>query len=188
MMTLLRNLLALIGLLALLVGGYLYYRGIALMHDIDPQAPQLMARLAQQSRQGPLVTAFVKRIAVSPGVDATQAVAAAKRRAATRGLQLTADWAPAATSGTEAGRVHVLEFWEPETASPMLRHNAAFSAFLPARIAVVKDAQGKLWMVTPDLGLLVHGGPTPDPELQQQASHLQALLTDIMQAGARGQP
>ena len=191
-MTILRNLLALIGLLALLVGGYLYYRGIELMRDIDPQTPQLMTRLAQQSREGPLVSAMVLRVPVTAGISADQAVAAIRARAAKRQLKLWGQWSLdgqiQSALGTKIRYAQVLEFWDPNTAAALLGHNAALAPYLPARIAVVEDAQGKLWVECPDFNLLVHGGPAANAALQQQAATLQATLTDIMQAGARGQP
>lgn len=191
-MTLLRNLLALIGLLALLVAGYMYYRGVELMRDIDPQTPQLMTRLAQQSREGPLISAMVLRMPVASGVSADQAVAAMRERAAARQLQLWGQWSLDGRIQTELGTkiryAYVLAFWDPNTAAALLEHNTELAAFLPARVAVIEDAQGKLWLESPDLGLLVHGGPTPNAALQQQAARLQAMLTDIMQTGARGQP
>ena len=63
----------------------------------------------------------------------------------------------------------------------------AFSAYLPCRITLLEDGEGKLWLYTLNMDLMIHGGtPLPD-ELREEAMQVKEIILDIMNRGANGE-
>ena len=77
-------------------------------------------------------------------------------------------------------------FCDPLTAVKMLDYSDAFSAYLPCRVAMVEDKQGKVWLYTLNMDLMIHGGtPLPD-ELKLEAEKVKNTILAIMHRGAEG--
>jgi uncharacterized protein (DUF302 family) len=54
---------------------------------------------------------------------------------------------------------------------------------MPCRIALVQDAQGKVWLMMLDLNILIDNAPLT-PELKVMAERINNNLLEIMKAGA----
>ena len=80
----------------------------------------------------------------------------------------------------------IFQFCNPQTAMRMVDYSDAYSAYLPCRIAMVQDKQGKYYLYSLDMDIMLHGGKTLPPELFVEAKKVQAIITDIMQRGAAG--
>jgi uncharacterized protein (DUF302 family) len=62
----------------------------------------------------------------------------------------------------------------------------AFSAYLPCRISLIEDTDGKLWIYTLNMDMMIHGGtPLPD-DLKAEAIQVKEIILDIMNRGAAG--
>ena len=72
------------------------------------------------------------------------------------------------------------------TAASMLNYNDAYSSFLPCRISVVEDEQGKLWIYTLDMDLMIYGGQPIPPALKAEAITVRDTLNEIMERSAEG--
>jgi uncharacterized protein (DUF302 family) len=77
-------------------------------------------------------------------------------------------------------------FCDPLTAVKMLDFSDAFSAYLPCRVAMVEDKQGKFWLYTLNMDLMIHGGTPLPPELKAEAVKVKETILAIMHRGAEG--
>lgn len=97
----------------------------------------------------------------------------------------------AAISGKPTPRVEVFNFCDAMVARELLDYSLEFVIFLPCRIAVLEDHQGKVWLVTLDwdvswLDTLPNPNVIPD-SLKTSAAKIRRVMTEIMQAGADGE-
>ena len=91
-----------------------------------------------------------------------------------------------AMSGKPYRYVKIYLLCNAMTAASMLNYNDAYSAFLPCRISVVEDEQGKLWIYTLDMDLMIYGGQPIPPALKAEAITVRDTLTEIMQRASEG--
>ena len=87
--------------------------------------------------------------------------------------------------GVDSGPLHIMQFCNPGDAHRMVMHNAIFAAYMPCRIALVEDAEGKIWLMMLDLNLLIDNTPLP-PDMKEMAQGINDKLLQIMEAGAKG--
>jgi len=83
-------------------------------------------------------------------------------------------------------RIEIFQFCDARIALDMVRYNPDFSAYLPCRITLIQDADGKPWLVTLDLGKIIPGANLP-PELKDKAETVRTSIESIMTAGANGE-
>lgn len=85
--------------------------------------------------------------------------------------------------GIDSGPLHIFQFCNPEDAYKMVQHNALFAAYMPCRIALVQDSDGKVWLMMLNLDMLINNAPLT-PELREMAVRINENLMKIMEAGA----
>ena len=68
----------------------------------------------------------------------------------------------------------------------MVQFNPIFAAYMPCRIALVEDREGKLWVMMLNLDMLINNAPLT-PELKEIAMRVNDTLTQIMTAAATGE-
>jgi uncharacterized protein (DUF302 family) len=73
------------------------------------------------------------------------------------------------------------------TASRMLDYNDAFSSYLPCRITLIEDKEGKLWLYTLNMDGMIYGGKPLPAELKKEAENVKEIILDIMNRGATGE-
>ena len=88
--------------------------------------------------------------------------------------------------GVETGRLEIFQFCNPMDAHEMVKFNPIFAAYMPCRIALVEDQQGKTWLMMLNLDMLINNSPLT-PELREIAERVNDTLTQIMEAGATGE-
>ena len=91
-----------------------------------------------------------------------------------------------AMSGEPYRFIKIYMFCNAMTAARMLDYSDAFSAYLPCRISMVEDKQGKLWLYTLNMDLMIHGGKELPAELKAEAIEVKEIILDIMNRGASG--
>jgi uncharacterized protein (DUF302 family) len=79
-------------------------------------------------------------------------------------------------------------FCDPELAADLIRHNAGLASFLPCRVILHRDERGMLWLMSPNLDLLMHGGRPLPVLLQERTAGLQYKLREIVDRGAGVSP
>jgi uncharacterized protein (DUF302 family) len=78
-------------------------------------------------------------------------------------------------------------FCNPLTAAKMINYSDAYSAYLPCHISLVEDQEGKLWIYTLNMDMMIHGGESLPPELLEEANYIKETILDIMNRGATGE-
>ncbi len=89
-------------------------------------------------------------------------------------------------SGEESRFFKIFMFCNALTAAQMLDYSDAFSAYLPCRISLVEDKQGKLWLYSLNMDLMIYGGTPLPPELKEEAQRVKAIILEIMNRAAEG--
>jgi len=88
--------------------------------------------------------------------------------------------------GVETGRLEIFQFCNPMDAHEMVKFNPIFAAYMPCRIALVEDQDGKTWLMMLNLDMLINNSPLT-PELRTIAERVNDTLIQIMEAGATGE-
>jgi len=191
-MSAIKNLFALIGLLAVVAVVALLVRYQDQIRDFDPQAGAVYLDLAQNvlATQN-AAEASVWKIPVREGltwqdVDQTMKFVANEHNMSNVGeLPLYKDIE--AKTGAAYRFVKIYLFCNSLIAAEMLDYSDAYSAYLPCRITLIEDAEGKLWLYALNMDLMIHGGAPLPQELKQKAIKVKEVILDIMHRGAEGE-
>ncbi len=92
-----------------------------------------------------------------------------------------------AKTGKKQRLLTIYQYCNPLTAVKMIEYSDAFSAYLPCRIAMVEDKQGKFWLYSLDMDLMIHGGKTLPDTLLKEANSVKDVMLKLMEAGATGE-
>ncbi len=97
----------------------------------------------------------------------------------------------AAITGEETPRVEIFSFCDAMVARKVLDYAPEFVVFIPCRIALLEDAEGKLWVMTLDwdvnwLALAQNPNSVLDQELQEAAVKIREGIRYIMEGAASG--
>ena len=91
-----------------------------------------------------------------------------------------------AMSGKKSRFFKIYMFCNAMTAAMMLEYSDSYSAYLPCRVSLVEDKQGKLWLYSLNMDAMIYGGtPLPSP-LKEEAIGVKTIILDIMNRGAEG--
>lgn len=193
-MRFLRNALAVVGLLALVLVGYGIFLAEPYMDNLralDSRAPAVYRDLAHRLLEtGDFAEALVYKRRVDDGVSVD---------AVEEGLRVVADeedlrsWGersdeadPRAAAGDPFRVLQSHVYCDAAVVSRMLGHRPATAAYLPCRIVLYEDREGNRWLMTPDLGPLIHGGHRLPDDLREQASGLRQSLHNMIDRAATG--
>jgi len=97
----------------------------------------------------------------------------------------------AAITGEETPRVEIFNFCDAMVARKVLDYAPEFIVFIPCRIALIEDADGKLWVMTLDwnvnwLNLAQNPNSVLDEELRAEAIRIRDGIRYIMEGAASG--
>ena len=192
MFRLLRNLLAIIGLAALVVGGVGYFKYKDFMAALDPGAAQIFQDLGGRymATLDPGV-AVVRTVPVKEGLKAEDVVDSLKSLAVQHGMLFVGE-SPfykqvEAVTGKPYRFVSFYSFCDAGVGAQMIEYNSAYSAFMPCRIAVAEDKNGRLWLHMMSLDFFIHGGKPLPPDLKAGAIRVRDALDKIMRGAAAGE-
>jgi len=195
MFRLIWNLLALIGLL--LVAGMIYMatqlgENLTNLRSFDSKAPEVYLDMAKKLIEtGNAAEATVWKVPVKEGlgwedVEQTMRFVANEHNIKNVG-ELPLSEQVAAMTGKPQRFLKIYMFCNPLTAAHMFDYSVAFSAYLPCRISLIEDPQGKLWLYTLNMDLMINGGKVLPKELKEEASAVKDTILDIMNRGATGE-
>ena len=126
---------------------------------------------------------------LEPGIGFDEAVQSMKLRANTLNFKLVAELPLSkqveATTGKPQRRMEIFQFCDAVTAKSMVEVNIEFAAYLPCRIALIEDAQGKGWLVMVNLDEIL-GQYKLAPDMVKLAKSVRDSLLSIMDAGVKG--
>ena len=189
------NLLALFGLL--LVTGVIYMAtqlgdGLVNLRSFDEKAPAVYLDMAKKliETANP-AEATIWKVPVKEGlswedVEQTLHFVANEHNLKNVG-ELPLSEQVEAMTGQPQRFLKIYMFCNPLTAAHMFDYSVAFSAYLPCRISLIEDKQGKLWLYTLNMDMMIHGGKVLPKGLQEEAIAIKDSILDIMNRGATGE-
>jgi uncharacterized protein (DUF302 family) len=130
----------------------------------------------------------VLKMPLAEDVSMDDAVESMKLRANTLNFKLVAHlplYKELESMGVETKRIEIFQFCDARIANEMIKENIDFSAYLPCRITLIEDQEGKAWLTTLDLNKVIEMAGLP-PNLMENAIKVRDTIEEIMTAGATG--
>ena len=192
-MKFLKNLLALIGLLSIVGAGYAVWQLRGLQGDASGQgtARSLLGVGKRWADTGNFAEATVWKFPVKPGLSASDVEQVLLLGAEEHNLAKVGEKDLSrqveALSGKPWRTVKIYELCDALIGARMLDYSDAYVAFMPCRIALVQDTQGKLWLYAADMDLLIDGSPGMPADVRNQARRVRDAMHDIMQRASSGE-
>lgn len=191
-MRLLRNMLAIIGFLTVVAGGYFLYNIWDATRDFDVNAFGLYQEFATKLlKTGDMADAFVWAVPVEEDMSPEDVKESMQSLAVARNFLFVGE-SPfykqaEAVTGESFRHVSFLNFCDVRVGIQMIDHNNAYGAFMPCTISLVEDKQGKLWLYTLNMDFLIHGAKELPPELKTSALKVRRTMREIMEGAAKGE-
>jgi hypothetical protein len=79
---------------------------------------------------------------------------------------------------------HIRAYCSPTIADKFLNHSGEFVGFMPCRIGIVEDNDGKIWLYTMSLDLMIHGGHKLPEALLELANEVRDGMYAMLEKGA----
>lgn len=203
-MNFIRNILALIGLIVLVGAAFVYFKYTSLIHQmstmvaeqaaleqLDPKAKDTYLRMWEKLKEtGNSADATVVKYPLADGVTPADAEQSMKMVANEHNIKAVGELPLSEQVKLETGQdqrfLKIFQFCNPQTAMKMVDYSDAYAAYLPCRVAMVEDKQGKYNLYSLDMDMMIYGGKTLPPDLLAEAKKVQEIITDIMKRGAEG--
>ncbi|QVL49932.1 MAG: DUF302 domain-containing protein [Thiocapsa sp.] len=135
------------------------------------------------------ISQTVVKMSLQGGVSIEDASAAMMSKAAELNWKLVGRQevhAEIRARGEESPHLEILQFCDPDDAVKMVRIDPIYSAYMPCRIALVEDTQGRPWLFMLNLDMLINNTSLPN-DLQELAIRVNQAMLIIMTAGATGE-
>ncbi len=196
-MNLIRNLLALVGLLAI-IGGVILRPSLTMMwkymtafDQFDPKAASVYKEMADKLVEtGSPVAATVWKWQVNEDISFEDLDETIKSVAAENNIRdvgaLPLSNQISAMTGKDYRKVKIYLYCNPLTAAKMLDYDDSYAAYLPCRITVVEDKKGRLWIYTLNMDPMIYGGKKLPPELRKEAIGVKEKIMAIGKRAAEG--
>jgi uncharacterized protein (DUF302 family) len=191
-MKLIRNLFALIGLVAVLAVGFAYARLAPTLSEFDSDFLKVYQEFAGKLLEtGDPGVSMMWAVPVNEDLNADDVIDSLKSLATERSFLFVGE-SPfykqiKAITGEDYRYVNFLSFCDARVGKMMLEYRDQYSGFMPCRIAIVEDSKGQLWLYSMNLDLMIHGGKTLPPELKENALHVRNTIDEIMHLAAEGE-
>lgn len=203
-MSFIRNLFALIGVLALLAAGVGYVKygkllgqmssmsaDLAVFDQFDPKAREVYTDMWQKLKAtGISADATVWKVSLADGVSPADAEESMKLAANEHNIKAVGELPLSEQVALETGKpqrlLKIFQYCNPQTAMLMVDYSDAFSAYLPCRVALVQDKVGKYHLYSLNMDMMIYGGKALPPELNAEAVKVKTIIQDIMKRGAAG--
>ena len=191
-MKLIRNLFALIGLLAVIAAAVAYFRVAPILSEFDEGFVGVYTQFAEKLLEtGDPGVSMMWSVPVQEGLEPEDVIESLKSLATSRNFLFVGE-SPfyrqiEAITGEDYRYVNFLSFCDARVGKTMLEYRDSYSGFMPCRIAIVEDKQGKLWLHSMNLDLMIHGGKQLPPELKEAALKVRTILKEMMAGAAAGE-
>ena len=191
-MNLLRNILAIVGFLALMVIVLFAGQIWKATQDFDPDALGLYKEFATKLLEsGDIADAFVWAVPVEEGLSAEDVKESMKSLAVARNFLFVGE-SPfykqaEAVTGEPYRHVSLMNFCDVRVGIKMIDQNEAYTAFMPCTISVAEDGEGKLWLYSLNMDFLILGARELPTELKADALRVRRTMREIMEGAASGE-
>jgi uncharacterized protein (DUF302 family) len=194
-MLLIRNLLAIFGLIVLgvvLYAAIIIYPKVDQIKQIDSEAVNLYLDMFQKVIQtGDAAEATTWKVQVDEGLSTDEVEEVMKFVANEHNIKNVGELPlykqVEAMSGKPYRFAKIYMFCNALTAAKMMDYSDAYSAYLPCRVSMVEDKSGRLWIYTLNMDMMIHGGKPLPPALDAEAKKVKATILDIMNRAAKGE-
>jgi len=190
----LRNLLAIVGLVVIIAAAYAVVKlpSLTTIAEFEDNAGGVFAEMGVKLLEtGNMAEASIWKIPVDEGMTADEVEETMKFVANEHNFKNVGEMPlykeVEAMSGKPYRYVKIFMFCNALTASRMLDYNDAFSSYLPCRITLIEDKDGKLWLYTLNMDGMIYGGKPLPAELKEEAENVKEIILDIMNRGATGE-
>jgi len=183
-----------VGLVSLRLLGVLsvkVYPVMQQLYDFDPYAIKLYSDIASRAldrRSG--VEAMVIKVPVKKGVgpgDVDDSIKIIANELNIKNVgELPMYKEVQALSGVPFRYAKIYLLCDAMIAANLLNHSDGFSSYLPCRISVIEDAEGKLWLYTLNMDIMIYGGRPLPPALKEDAIKVRDTIIEIMNRAAVG--
>jgi hypothetical protein len=190
--TFIRNLLAIVGLLALIAVILAAVQFGPKLAQFDPAFPQVYAEFAGRLIEtGDPGVAMMWAIPVEEGLSPEDVIESMKSIAVERNLLFVGE-SPfykqiEAITGEPYRYVNFLSFCDARVGQLMLEYRNEYSGFMPCRIALVEDTSGRLTLYSMNLDMMIQGGHELPAELKESALKVRDTIRAIMEGAAAGE-
>jgi hypothetical protein len=192
-MGLLRTVLALVGLVVIIGGGYGYVKVAPILSEFDPgymkMYTEFAAKLLDTKDPG---EAMMWSVPVEdPDLSPDDVIDSLKSLAAAENFLFVGE-APfykqvQAITGEPYRFISFLSFCDARVGKMMADYRDAYTGFMPCRISVVEDREGKLWLHSMNLDMMIYGGKQLPAELRSEALRVSGIIQNIMAGAAKGE-
>ncbi len=136
-------------------------------------------------------TTGVYKMAIDPGVSLVDAAQSMRLRANVLNLKLVSELPLSqqveAVTGKPQRTITIFQFCDAVTAKELIDMSMDFSIYMPCHIAMIEDANGKGWLIMPDINVsLLAKEKKLQGKLTARIKQVRDGLIEIIQAGAHG--
>ncbi|HHL19241.1 MAG TPA: DUF302 domain-containing protein [Thiothrix sp.] len=193
-MNLIKNILAIIGVIAIFGGGYMYSKvsgELNALDALDPGAKKVYMDMWEKIKEtGNSADATVWVVPLAEGVspkDAEEAMSAVANEYNIKGVgELPLSEQIKLMTGKEQRLLKIYQYCDPLVAAKMVDHSDAYAAYLPCRISMVEGKDGKVRLYALNMDMMIYGGKTLPDDLQKESLRVKKVIQDIMKRGAEG--
>lgn len=187
-----KNILAVIGVIAILAVAGLFAKMEPIVSRFDPETRATYAQMATVLlATGNPAEATVWKAKVKDGLsfdDVDQAIKSVATTMNIKGVgELPLGDQVSKMQGSPWRKLKIYLYCNPLTAAHMIEYSDSFSAYLPCRIALLQDNTGKLWIYTMNMDMLIYGGKPLPPALKAEALQVKKIMKTILKLGAEGE-
>ena len=152
---------------------------------LDPQAmPAYMEMFDKVLATGNSAEAMIKKVKIEDAVSTEELVENFHEIALGANFKVVGDQTMSKSGvdakGNKTKLIRFVSFCSPQIAKVFINFSAAFSAFMPCRIAIIEDDNGDRWMYTMSMDLMLFGGKTLPPEMLEKALHVKDTMYLMM--------
>lgn len=83
--------------------------------------------------------------------------------------------------------LQIYMFCNPRTAAKMIQYDPALSIWLPCRISLLEDAEGRLWIYTINMDMLLQQAGDMPPDLAAEATQVRDAIRALIVGAATGE-
>ena len=191
-MKLIRNLLALIGLVVVIVAVIAYVRLAPVISEFDEDFVSVYKEFAGNLlATGDPGVSMMWSVEVQEGLSAEDVIESMKSLATSRNFLFVGE-SPfykqvQAITGEEYRYVNFLSFCDAKVGMKMLEYQDHYSGFMPCRIALVEDNSGQLRLYSMNLDMMISGGKRLPDDLKADAVRVRDTIKFIMEGAAAGE-
>ncbi len=190
----LRNLFALVGFISIVVAIYAAVKIAPMMQAFDAfdeKAIDVYSEMVTKILEtGNTAEATVWKVQVNEDLTAKDVEETMKFVANEHNIknvgELPLSGEVEAMSGEKSRFFKIYMFCNALTAAQMLEYSDAYSAYLPCRVSMVEDKEGKLWLYSLNMDAMIYGGTPLPADLKTEAEGVKEIILDIMNRGAEG--